>query len=124
MSRAETLFPTIESHEFAATVNLASDFKTLVRILQAEQPVQALAGSLQDPNEREAVGARVLALVKDEGGEGYEHPQDAALAAYLWLLAGRDARLASVAAAAVAKAPRCWWARKMAEEVLAGDRGD
>jgi hypothetical protein len=122
MSKTEQLFQTIESHEFAATVNLASDFKTFVRILESEKPVQELAREIQSTKEREAVWARIRTLVQDQGEEGYEHPWDAALAAYLWLLANTDARLANLAAATIAAAPRCWWARNMAEAILSPDR--
>jgi hypothetical protein len=121
MSKLEDLFQTIESHEFSATVNLASNFRTFLHILGSEQPVQSLARQLDDPAAREAVYSRVFALLKDQGEEAYEHPWDSALAAYLWLLAEHDRDLAKAAAAKVLEAPRCWWARKMAEQILTSD---
>ncbi len=42
MSRIEELFGLLESHEFSAIVNLASNFKTFVRILAAQKAVQDL----------------------------------------------------------------------------------
>jgi hypothetical protein len=122
MSRVESLFKVIESHEFAAIVNLASDWKTFARILGSEKAVQDLAGEMSDAGVWEAVCERVLALVPDHGEEGCEHPRDAALAAYLWLLAAKDAPLARSAAAKIAEAPRCWWARKAAERVLSAGK--
>jgi hypothetical protein len=122
MSKLQELFTAMESHEFSAIVNLASDFKTFVRILASEKPVQDLAEEMREAKVRAAVSERALALVKDQGEEGYEHPWDSALAAYLWLLADKDPELAKVAAATIAQAPRCWWARKLAEKVLSPER--
>jgi hypothetical protein len=124
MSRVASLFKVLESREFAAIVNLASDWKTFARILGSEKAVQDLAGEMSDAGVRAAVGERVLALLTDHGEEGCEYPWDASLAAYLWLLAARDVPLARNAAAKIAEAPRCWWARKAAERVLSaeGDR--
>jgi hypothetical protein len=118
MNRVESLFKTLESPEFAAIVNLASDWKTFARILGSEKSAQDLAGEMSDASVRGAVCARIFALVADHGEEGFEHPWDSALAAYLWLLAAKDEPLARSAAAKIAEAPRCWWARKAAEGVL------
>lgn len=46
-----------------------------------------------------------------------EHPADAALAAYLWLLSSRDGDYSARAAETVLECKQCWWARKMAEHV-------
>jgi hypothetical protein len=125
MSRVESLFKVLESPEFAAVVNLASDWKTFARIPGSEHSVQDLAGEMSDAGVRAAVCERIFALVADHGEEGCEHSWDAALAAYLWLLAAKDAPLARSAAAKIAEAPRCWWAGKAAEAVLSAgeDRG-
>jgi hypothetical protein len=118
MNPANSLFAAIESHEFSAAVNLASDFKTFLRILNSEQPVQDLSAQMTDPEVRAAVFQRALALVKDQSPAGIEHPWDSALAVYLSLLQGADPKLAGIAANAVAQTASCWWARKMAERIL------
>ncbi len=70
---------------------------------------------------RTAVRERALALVKDEGKEGYEHPWDCAIAAYIWLLARSDAEQAVVVAANIATARGCWWAKKFSDELLSSE---
>jgi hypothetical protein len=124
MSRIEDLFKVIESHEFAAIMNLASDLKTFVRALGADASVQALAREMSVAGARAAVHDRILALVKDVGEEGYEHPWDSALAAYLWLLAERDAAQAKASALRISETPQCWWAAKVAEKIIATDKGN
>ena len=124
MSRTEDLFKPIESHEFAAVVNLASDLRTFIRAIGSDPSVQALAGELSVGGVRTAVYDRILALVNDMGEEGYEHPWDSALAAYLWLLANKDAARAKAAALRISEAPQCWWAAKVAKEIPATDKGN
>jgi hypothetical protein len=121
MSQVDELFRTIESHDFSAIVNLASDFRTFLRILAAEKPVQDLAQQMRDPGGCEAVSQRILALAKDQGEEGLEHPWDSALAAYLWILANHGTQRAKVVAATISETPRCWWAAKVAAQVLSAE---
>jgi hypothetical protein len=122
MSRIEELFKILESHEFSAMVNLASDFRTFIRILGAQSAVQSLCEEMRNPDVRTAVHERALSLVQDEGEAGYEHPWDSALAAYLWLLCSTDAELATILAGKIAPSRGCWWARKMADEWLSSER--
>jgi hypothetical protein len=121
MSRVEALFSAIESQEFAAVANLASDLKTFVRILRSEKAVGELAAQMGDISVAAAVAQRMAALALDAGDDAQEHPWDSALAAYLWLLAGSDPTRAKAAAGQLAAAPRCWWAAKLAEQVLSAD---
>jgi hypothetical protein len=121
VTSTEDLFRTIESLEFSATLNLASNFATFVNILAQEKPVMHLAEEMQHSEVRLAVRNRVLALANDLGDERYEHPGDSALATYLWLLAGKDPLLAHSTAGTIVELPRCWWARKMAEDVLSSE---
>jgi hypothetical protein len=122
MSKTDELFGIIESPEFSATLNLASDFATFVGILGSEKAVCDLGDLMRDEAGRLAVCQRTLALAADEGQEGYEHPWDSALAAYLWLLADKDSQLANLAATRIAESPRCWWARKMSEVVRSAEK--
>jgi hypothetical protein len=121
MSRVEDLLKAIESHEFAAVLNLASDLRTFLRILGSEKAVQDLAAAMGKGEVRGAVAERILTLLKRPGDEGNEHPRDSALAAYLSLLSSTDTRLAKQVAEQIAAVPRCWWARKIAEGLLAGE---
>lgn len=114
---AADLMTQIEGDRFSALVNLASDFKTFLRILGDQPAVQALSLAVADDAIAHDVGKRVSELAAYPGGNGLEHPADAALAAYLWVLASNRPRLGESAAAAVRPCERCWWSRKMAEYI-------
>ena len=106
-NNSEESFGQLESHEFSAIVNLASNFKIFVRILAEQQAVQDLLEQMSNSEVRLAVSERALSLVHDPGQEGYEHPWDCALAAYLWLLAGAESEQAIVLVSNIAKALNC-----------------
>jgi hypothetical protein len=118
MNRIEELFEAIESQEFAAVVNLASDLRTFLRILSSEKAVEALAARMGEPGAGASVSQRITFLTHDTGNEGQEHPWDPALATYLWLLGKTDPALAKAAAEKIAGTPRCWWAAKLAQSIL------
>jgi hypothetical protein len=63
------------------------------------------------------VSTRAIELAKAPTDDAYEHPADAALAAYLWLLTTRDQKLSETVAETVLACRECWWARKVAERV-------
>jgi hypothetical protein len=122
MTDTEELFREIESHRLSALVNVASNFKTFLRALQEQPEVQRLAAAMQSPDIVKAVAERVAALARTESDPELEHPADAALAAYLWLLSDRDDQSARLAASAVSECARVWWARKVAEQILASEQ--
>jgi len=122
MNKLEPLLAAVESQDFSALVNLASDLKTVVRILAAQPPVQALAEEMSDAKVRAALSERALTLAQHPGEGDLEHRWDAAIAAYLWLLAGKDSEQATLVAAKILAAPRCWWAKKMAEKLLSSEK--
>lgn len=107
----------IERHTFSALVNLASDFPTLLRILTSQPEVRALADEMKSEQVMLAVFARVGELTASPVEGEYEHPADAALAAYLWLLSPVNGDYSARATEAVLECKQCWWARKMAEHV-------
>jgi hypothetical protein len=111
----------IESAEFAARVNVASDGRTFVRALCAEPAVSALADRIRGddgPSVTDILSRRVARLAGQATDVRYEHPGDAALAAYLWLIALAFPDAARAAAAGVLERPNLWWARKVAEDVF------
>jgi hypothetical protein len=113
----------IEGHPFAAVVNLASDLRTFLRIVEDQPDVQALDAAMsQSPEVAKQLLQRALELVSSPADEGYEHPADAALAAYLHLLQREAPLLAGTAARAVLAGGAFWWARKVAELVSASGR--
>jgi hypothetical protein len=117
MNIAEAL-EKIEGDAFAAVVNLASDFRTFLRILASQPESEALASALGSEAVAQQVFARVLELTQGPVDETYEHPADAALAAYLWLLNGVDGQRSRAGAEAVLQARQCWWARQVAWSIL------
>jgi hypothetical protein len=107
----------IEGHDLSAMVNLASDFRTFVRILGSQPEVLALAGAMSSEQTTREVFTRAIELAEALTDDTYEHPADAALAAYLWLLSTRDQKLCETVAETVLACKQCWWARKVAERV-------
>lgn len=119
MTSTEELFGGIESHRFAALVNVASNLKTFLRALDAQPEVRQLAAAMTSAEVRAAVLARVVELTGKESDPGYENPWDSALAAYLWLLSRTDPAAVAVAAARIRACSRCWWANKVMEKAPA-----
>ncbi len=113
---AETLRE-VESHAFAARVNVASDLRTFFEAARREPAVEALTRDLGTTAARAAVAARAVELARQKVDPRYENPWDVALAMYLWLMSMSDLQLAGLMAEAVAWAPQCWWARKVARAV-------
>jgi hypothetical protein len=108
---------TIEGQRFSALTNLASDFRTFLRILIEQPEVRALSSATQSDQVTIAVFERLLTLAGSPTEAGYEHPADAAMAAYLWLLSTKDRDYSEIAAETVLGCGQCWWSRKMAEQV-------
>jgi hypothetical protein len=108
---------TIEGHRFSAIVNLASDFRTFLTILEQQAAVQTLAESMRDAGVTLEVLRRVQELADSPIEADYEHPADGAMAAYLWLLSNQDTEASERAAQMILDCKQCWWSRKMAERV-------
>jgi hypothetical protein len=106
----------IESDRFAALTNLASNVKTFLRIAADQPETQALRGILANsPAAAPQVSRRALELSTTATDSEREHPADAALATYLWLLGNHPPQFDAVAAAILSEADRFFWARKFAE---------
>jgi hypothetical protein len=91
----------IEGQDFSTMVNLASDFRTFLRILEPQPEVVALGGAMSSEQTTRAVFRRATELAEAPTDDAYEHPADAALAAYLWLLSTRDQKLSETVAETV-----------------------
>lgn len=112
----------IEGQAISATVNLASDFPTFLRILNSQPEVRALADEMKPERVAIDVFARIGELIASPADEKYEHPADSALAAYLWLLSARNGDYSARAADTALECKQCWWARKMAEYVRSQEK--
>src|SRR5262249_17772083 len=119
MTAAEAM-ARIEAPRFSAIVNLASDLRTFLRIVGAQPEIHVLAREMNTEGVRAAVLERIRALVAVPSEEGQEHPSDAALAAYLWLLANLEKQPADSAAALIVTGQQFWWARKVAQTIRGG----
>ena len=108
----------IESHGFSARVNVASDFRTFLRAAAAERATIELARLLKDQETAFRLLRRTLQLAKQGVDFRYEHPRDAAIAVYVWLLATTYQQLGAVASEAAALIPKSWWANTVADAVL------
>jgi len=104
----------IEGLPFSALVNLASDLRTFLRILEAQPEFQVLHDATEEEETTRLILNRVGELVRLSVDDAYEHPAEAALAAYLWLLKAHQ-KQAEPAVAMVLGCRQCWWARKVGE---------
>lgn len=115
------ILPVIESHEFAARLNVASDFNTFSAAMAAEESFQAMRRELALADR---IAERVLELLRRRVDVRYENPWDAAIAAYLLALCTSKPELAELVAANVLQASQLWWATKIARHVVSEQRTD
>ncbi len=103
----------IESHRFAAELNLASGSSIFYRGLQNHRLFRELSDHVNEPGAgaREAILARLLQLSRQRIELQYGNPFDTAMTTYLTVLDQvENPETLSSAAEAVSKAPNCWWA--------------
>ncbi len=108
----------LESHEMAAEVNVASDLRVAINIVQTHAAVRELATKIKEPGLTGRILRRTLELTEQATDVRYENPNDTALLVYTWLLYQHDAFLSYVASAAISQVPNLWWASKFANHVL------
>jgi hypothetical protein len=107
----------IEQLEFSAYLNVASSYKVLVRLLESHDAVNELRGMMARDEVPVQILCRLRHLARAEQEVGLQHPWDAAMAAYMWLLSKNSEGLAVEAAVLILnKCHHCWWARKVAQQ--------
>jgi hypothetical protein len=115
----EKLMLQIESYEFAALLNIASDFKVFWRAAYREEVTKELIQQLLDsPKNIWLVFKRTVDLSQQEIDPQYENPWDTALAVYLWALSMVNLEVAQTAAGFVINTENGWWAKKFANTLL------
>jgi hypothetical protein len=119
MPLAEIL-KTIESPVFQIEVNVASDLRTFLAAVREHLATRQLIEHLTSPSAQERVLNRVFTLSRQSPDPRYENPSDTPLGVYLFALSVHDVVLAGVAAQAIGEARQCWWASKMAEQIVLG----
>lgn len=110
----------IESLEFAARVNIASDLRTFLRVAGDQESVRTVLSGITSEENQQRVLLETLRLSRLQVDLRYENPWDSALAVLLWVLSLKALPLARVAAEAAVQAPQCWWALRVAEGILRG----
>jgi hypothetical protein len=114
-------FDYVESLEFSARINVCSGFKCVVNSFRDDEIIQKLIAGMSDWRNQLSVFERVqLVLLKDSGGDEYEHQHDTAMAAYLYVLGQCNMALATLCCNLVLDIDRIFWARKMAWELKYG----
>lgn len=108
----------IESPSMITRLNVASGLKTFLRGIQAEPTVQELRAKLATKETQEKVLSRLIELSRQRIDRQYENPWDTALTIYLWTISSVDHTLSILAAEIVSQAPQCWWAQKLATQLL------
>jgi hypothetical protein len=108
----------VESHEFAARLNVTSDFPTFLRGAHDAPPVRSLFGAVNARGSRQRLFSRILELARQRVDPRYENPWDTPLTIYLWILGSTDWNVAKAAAEVIATIPQCWWATKLSRYFL------
>lgn len=110
----------IESLEFDVRINVVSSFRLFLNAARKEPAVIALYQELQQSGEvAEEILGRVCELSQLSIDARYGHPADTALTILLWMLSLRQRTYAEIAANYIESVENCWYAQKMAKEVLA-----
>lgn len=117
------LFVMIESPAFSARLNVVSGYAQFVRALGAQPEIRELRSGLNSVEDASELLHRISSLASAPHDSAYENPHDVALAAYLWVLSMGAPVIARLAAETILAQPS-WWARKLAEKVIADTNSD
>jgi hypothetical protein len=78
-----------------------------------------LVSSLQNAGDASRLLSHASSLIREQDDVRYRNPRDTAIAIYIWALGQTQPAFAALLAAEVIRAPRLWWARKLALTLLA-----
>lgn len=111
MTSFNELLETIESPEFAALVGAANGPGQLLSFFSRSDPSRNLARLVADGDEEViyALRRRIIELSGVPPEQGYYHPHDVALSAYLFALNAEHGRVFDSASAHARSAVRTWW---------------
>ena len=109
----------IHSVEFDVNLNVVSGTNVFFRAVSREPAVLEAYRQMRHSGEvREDAFGRIYDLVKQETDPDFENPNDTPLAVLLWLTTFAAPDYAEMAATWVDHAPRCWYAKKLAQRIL------
>ena len=109
----------IRSPGFDFNLNVLSSMDLFMKALRNEPAVtQALRQLTEQPELRHAVLETIREMTQEEISPEYENPHDTPLTAMLWLLSATQPELALEAAGLIAQTPGCFYAAKLAHQVI------
>ena len=109
----------IHSVEFDVNLNVVSGTNRFFKAVSQESSVlEAYRQMRQSGEVCEDVLGLIYTLVKQETNPHFENPNDTPLAVLLWLTTFAAPDYAEMAATWVDGAPRCWYAKKLAQRIL------
>jgi hypothetical protein len=110
----------IESHEFAASVNIASHLGMFLAIASESEATRYVRAQLKDVGNVAELATRAYKRTQEPVDPRYENRWDVPLAVYLWLLVVESPQYALPVAYSVLVTPQCWWARQLARRIVSG----
>jgi hypothetical protein len=111
-------FEQIESLEFMSHFAVISGIEIFRLALSANPLIESLVKELKGhPKKRAEVYDHVIALLDVEGNPQYYHPQDIAIASYLYVLSRVNRELADKAVERTLNTPRLRWAERIARAI-------
>ena len=114
----EEAISTIQSPEFGAELNVVSGTPAFFRAVRSTPAVRQSLNLMKESGDlREEVLGHLHDLSALELDPRYENPHDVALAVFLWLTHYTDPDFARLGAQYVERAPRCWYAIKLARQI-------
>lgn len=109
----------IYSRGFDAELNVVSGTNAFFQAVSKERAVQESLRLMRGSGEvREDALGRIYDLVNLDSDQCYENPYDTRLAVLLWLTSYTDPHFARLGAHYVERAPRCWYAAKLAHQII------
>jgi hypothetical protein len=122
MRRLPDVLGQIESHDFSALLDVASDLKSFHQAVNARPEFHDLLEHLKNKESADAVCDRAHELARWPIDPRDEHPYDAAVATYLLALSMWQEGLAREVAQVVAQSQSWWWADRVASDLFAVNR--
>jgi hypothetical protein len=113
------LLETIESPRTSALVNVVSGYSQFLQTLSSLPATQELLNQIKSDDDVHELLSRIVELAYTPFDTRYENPHDVALASYLWALSMTVPLAAHAVAGIVYGCEGSWWARKLAERLIA-----
>jgi len=112
-------FREIESPRHDTFLNLASGLRIFKELLQESRAVSSLIEYIGDNlAEKDNVQERIQKLLLEENNLPYIHPQDSAIASYLFAVSRTDNNLASELAIYLLGIAHLWWTNLLAADLI------